>query len=213
MICPERRPPIAQPIVNGMRCAAACVFVVDCVRMKKDEIWATRPTNAMKRNTCPRQNGATPVFQIWERGINGLGLHIVSMRKKSVADMVLMAAMVRTSGCVMGSFWPARFRKRRKVIIVVRKVRRPGMSKFCSPAFGDGLLGFSSFALLLPSLASAASSSCGGDEDGISRVTMSRQMRTIGTWPANDILQPTRSARIPPRGAPRLYPAMATTVT
>lgn len=98
-------------------------------------------------------------------------------------------------------------------MIVVRKARRPGTSNLCSPIFGGNSLGSSSFAWLSPLLTSAASSSCGDGEDGISRVTMSRQIRTIGTWPANDILQPTRSAKIPPKGAPKLYPAMATTVT
>lgn len=175
--------------------------------MKKEGIWTTRPTVAMKSNIWPRQNGATPFFQICARGINGLGLQIVSRRKKSVAEVMLMAATVKMSGCVKGSFWPAMFRKRRKVIMVMRKVRSPGTSKLRSPGFL--LLPL----LLLISSCAAASSSCGGGEDGMSRVTMSRQIKTIGTWPANDILQPTRSARIPPRGAPRLYPAMATTVT
>lgn len=138
----------------------------------------------MKRDTCPRQNGATPFLQICVRGINGLGLQIVSIRRKSVAEMMLMAVMVRTRGCVIGSFWLARFRKRRKVIIVVRKVMRPGMSKFWIPGFVVGLLEGSPLAsslLLLASPCTVASSSCGGGEDGISRVTISRQIRTIGT--------------------------------
>lgn len=58
----------------------------------------------MKRNTCPRQNGATPFFQICDKGINGLEVQIVSMRKKSVPEATLIAAIVRTIGCVQGSF-------------------------------------------------------------------------------------------------------------
>ena len=86
-------------------------------------------TRATKINTCARQNSPTPLSQICTRGISGAGLQTVSMRKKSVAEMLHMTAVAMTSGCVQGSFWPAVLRKMRKVTIVRMKVRRPGMSK------------------------------------------------------------------------------------
>lgn len=86
-------------------------------------------TRATKINTCARQNSPTPLSQICTRGISGAGLQTVSMRKKSVAEMLHMTAVAMTSGCVQGSFWPAVLRKMRTVIIVKMKVRRPGMSK------------------------------------------------------------------------------------
>lgn len=72
-------------------------------------------------------------------------------------------------------------------MMVARKAMRPGMSNARVLDGVTGLLEASSELLFGWSTGAGASSSCGGDEDGISCLTITRQTRTIGTWHRNDL--------------------------
>ena len=109
-------------------------------------------------------------------------------RKRDPAERLI------TMGCDQGRFCPPRLRAPSRETIVIASINAPAKS-------------------IRRSFEGSPFAGAGGLEDGSLRATRMIARRIIGPWPMKDHLQPTVSARRPPRGPPMLRPTVATTLT